>query len=294
MVGGLPRGEREAVGWLARKSVRARVGRAVVFTIVSALAVVYLVPFLWMVSTALKTPDQLFTFPITWIPSPIALSNVPDALSALPFGLYARNTITITLAAMLGDVAVSTLVAYGFARLQFPGRDVLFMTVLATLLLPQQVTIIPLFIGWRMGGFVDTFWPLIVPAYFGNPFYIFLMRQFFMGIPVDLEDAARVDGANSWTILWRIFVPLSRPAVATIAIFSFLFNWNDYFSPLIYLNGKETKTLALGLQLFRGEFSNEWNLMMAAAICVLLPCLVVFFVAQRYFVQGIVMTGLKE
>jgi len=279
---------------LARRSTRSLLGRAAVFATVAALGFAYLVPFLWMLSTALKTPDQLFSFPIAWVPSPVAFSNFPEALSALPFALYARNTLTITLAAMAGDVLVSTLVAFGFARLQFPGKDPLFMTVLATLLLPFQVTMIPVFIGWRWLDQVDTFWPLIVPAFFGTPFYIFLLRQFFMTIPVDLEDAARVDGASSWTILWRIFVPLSGPAIATVAIFAFLQHWNDYFNPLIYLNSKETKTLALGLHLFRGEFANEWNLMMAAATCVLLPCLIIFFLAQRYFVQGIVMTGLKE
>jgi ABC-type glycerol-3-phosphate transport system permease component len=281
-------------GWLAARSTRSLLGRAAVLVLVSLLAVAYLMPFLWMLSTSLKTPDQLFTFPVQWIPSPVALENYPEALGALPFALFARNTAVITLTAMVGDVATATLIAFGFARLQFPGRDALFMTVLATLLLPFQVTMIPVFIGWRSLDLIDTFWPLIVPAYFGNPFYIFLMRQFFMTIPVDLEDAARVDGASSLTILWRVFVPLSGPAIATVAIFSFLAHWNDYFNPLIYLNSKDTKTLALGLHLFRGEFANEWNLMMAAAICVLLPCLIVFFLAQRTFVQGIVMTGLKE
>jgi ABC-type glycerol-3-phosphate transport system permease component len=280
--------------WSQRRSVRILFGKWGAFAVVLALGILYMVPFAWMVSTSLKAKDELFTFPVQWIPRELLLSNYPDALTELPFALFARNTAVITAGALVGDVITTVLIAFGFARLQFPGRDALFMTVLATLLLPFQVTMIPVFIGWRALGAVDTFWPLIVPAYFGNPFYIFLMRQFFMSIPVDLEDAARVDGASSLTILWRIFVPLSGPAIATVAIFSFLNHWNDYFNPLIYLNSKEMKTLALGLHLFRGEFATEWNLMMAASVVVLMPCLVIFFVSQRYFVQGITMTGLKE
>ena len=277
-----------------RKTVQAYTGRTIAFVLAAGGGLLFLLPFAWAVSSSLKLQEQLFVTPPVWIPYPVMFSNYVEALTSLPFDRYFGNTAFITASAMLGDVVISTLVAYGFARMRFPGREALFMVLLATMMLPSQVTMIPVFIIFRSIGWVDTFFPLIVPAYFGNPFYIFLLRQFFLTIPVDLEDAARIDGANNLQILWRIFVPLSLAAMATIAIFSFIHNWQDFFGPLIYLNSKELKTVSLGLQMFREEYGTKWHLMMAASVVTTIPPLLLFFFAQRYFISGIVMTGLKE
>ncbi|MEZ4673119.1 MAG: carbohydrate ABC transporter permease [Caldilineaceae bacterium] len=282
------------LAWYQRRGTRSLIGRTLAFLLALAGAIGFLIPFLWAVSTSLKPSSQIFTFPPIWIPSPILWSNYTLALTELPFVRYFANTGIITFGAMIGDVFVSTIVAYGFARMRFPGRDALFLVLIGTMMLPMQVTMIPIFIIFRTLGWVDTFLPLIVPAYFGSAFYIFLLRQFFLTIPSDLEDAALIDGAGNMTTLWRIFVPLSLPAMATVAIFSFMHHWQDFFMPLIYLNSKELKTVALALQMFRAEFSTDWNLMMAAAVTTTIPCLLLFFFAQRYFISGIVMTGLKD
>lgn len=282
------------LAWYQRRHTRSLIGRLLTFVVAVLGGVAFLVPFLWAVSTSLKPSSQVFTHPPIWWPNPILFSNYIQALTELPFLRYFANTSIITFSAMIGDVFVSTMVAYGFARLEFPGRDGLFLILIGTMMLPMQVTMIPIFIIFRSLGWVDTFLPLIVPAFFGNAFYIFLLRQFFLTIPSDLEDAALIDGATNLQTLWRIFVPLSVPAMATVAIFSFMRHWQDFFMPLIYLNSKELKTVALGLQMFRAEFSTAWNLMMAASVTASIPCLLLFFFAQRYFISGIVMTGLKE
>lgn len=282
------------LAWHQHKGIQSLTGRTLAFLIATLGAFAFLTPFVWAVSTSLKPSSQVFAFPPVWLPSPILWSNYVTALTELPFARYFANTATITFSAMVGDVLVSTTVAYGFARMRFPGRDLLFLVLLGTMMLPTQVTMIPIFIIFRSLGWVDTFLPLIVPAFFGSAFYIFLLRQFFLTIPNDLEDAALIDGANNLQTLWRIFVPLSLPAMATVAIFSFMYHWQDFFMPLIYLNSKELKTVALGLQMFRAEFGTDWNLMMAAAVTTAIPCLLLFFFAQRYFISGIVMTGLKD
>lgn len=282
------------LAWYQHKGMQSLIGRTLAFLLATVGALAFLTPFVWAVSTSLKPSSQIFAFPPIWLPSPILWSNYVTALTELPFGRYFANTATITFSAMVGDVLVSTTVAYGFARMRFPGRDLLFLVLLGTMMLPTQVTMIPIFMIFRALGWVDTFLPLIVPAYFGSAFYIFLLRQFFLTIPGDLEDAALIDGASNLQTLWRIFVPLSLPAMATVAIFSFMYHWQDFFMPLIYLNSKELKTVALGLQMFRAEFGTDWNLMMAAAVTTAVPCLLLFFFAQRYFISGIVMTGLKD
>lgn len=282
------------LAWWQHKGIRSRIGRTIAFLLAFLGALAFLVPFLWAVSTSLKPSHQIFADPPIWIPSPVLYSNYADALTELPFVRYFANTSIITFGALIGEVLSSTLVAYGFARMRFPGRDVLFLILLGTMMLPMQVTMIPIFIIFRSLGWVDTFLPLIVPAYFGSPFYIFLLRQFFLTIPGDLEDAAFIDGATHVQTLWRIFVPLSLPAMATVAVFSFMHHWQDFFMPLIYLNSKELKTVSLALQMFRAEFSTDWNLMMAAAVTTSIPCLLLFFFAQRYFISGIVMTGMKD
>ena len=278
----------------SQRRVLHALGVVLTYAVLLAIGVLFLLPFAFMVSTALKPGDQIYALPFTLIPHPPQPRNFADAVGSIPFGTFALNTATITGINLVGETLTSAVVAYGFARLRFVGRDAWFVVVLATMMLPQQVTLIPLFILYKQLGWLDTFLPLIVPSVLGGaPFYIFLLRQFFMGVPRDFEDAARIDGATSWGILWRIFMPLSKPALASVVIFAFMFHWNDFFHPLIFLSSTEKKTLSLGLALFKGEFNNSWNWMMAAATLVLLPCVVVFFAAQRYFVEGITMSGLK-
>ncbi len=257
-------------------------------------AIIFSIPFIWLMSTALKSREQLFKWPPVWIPNPIMWENFPNAWNYATFDVYLVNTLIITITAMIGTVLSSSLVGFGFARLRFPGREFLFLCVVATLMLPYVVTLIPVYILFAKLGWVNTFLPLIVPSFFGGgAFNIFLMRQFFRTIPKELEDAARIDGAATWHIWWIIFLPLSRPAVATVAIFSFMHHWNDFLAPLIYLNDQKKYTLAIGLQQFLSEHTAEWDLLMAASAMMTLPLVVVFFFAQRYFIQGIVMTGLK-
>lgn len=221
-------------------------------------------------------------------------SNYHDALTVLPFGTFLKNTLTITLLGIIGHTLSASLVAFGFSRMRFPGRDVLFIMVLSTMMLPAQVTMIPTFVLFVKLRWIDTLRPLIVPAYFGGgAFFIFLLRQFFLTLPSELEDAAKIDGCNALGIYRNVALPLSKPALATVAVFSFMAHWNDFMGPLIYTQSMEKKTLALGLYSFKGLHGTEYHLMMAAAIAVLLPVLIIFFSAQKYFVQGIVMSGIK-
>ncbi len=268
--------------------------RIIVYIILFAGAFILMVPFAWMLSTSLKRPGAVFLFPPQWIPKPIVWSNYPQAWSYLPFNLFLKNTLIITATTVVGATLSSAVVGYSFARLRWIGRDIMFMVVLATMMLPYHVTMIPVFAIWKKLGFVDTLVPLIVPAFFGGgAFNVFLMRQFFMTIPLELDDAAKIDGCGVLGIFWRIIIPLSKPVVGTVAIFQFLYRWNDFMGPLIYLNTTKKYTLALGLQLFRGQYSTKWELLMAASVICMLPVLIIYFLAQRYFVQGIVFTGIK-
>ena len=264
-----------------------------VYSLLCLLGAIFLVPFFWMVSTSLKAESQIFVFPPKWIPDPVLWSNYPNAVSAIPFWTYAYNTIFITGFNILGVLISSSLVAYSFARLRWPGRNQLFVILLATMMLPGQVTMIPVFLLFKELGWVNTFLPLIVPAFFGNAFYIFLLRQFFLTIPVDLEDAARVDGCPRLLTYWHVILPLSKPALATVGVFTFMGTWNDFMGPLIYLSSENRKTLALGLQSFVWEHGAEWALLMAVSTMMLLPLLILFFLAQRYFIEGIALTGIK-
>lgn len=268
--------------------------RLLVFLALCAGAALFAMPFLWMVSTSFKAPEKVMALPPQWIPDPWRPQNYAEALTRLPFGRYLYNTLVITLWSLVGQVGTSALVAYGFARLQFRGRDALFFLMLSTMMLPPVATLIPTYVLYVKLGWVNTFLPLILPAFLGGgAFYIFLLRQFFLTIPKELEDAARVDGDTSFGIFRRIFLPLSKPALATVAIFSFIAHWNDFLTPLIYLRTQEMFTLALGLQTFQGVYATHYEWLMAASIVVVLPVLVIFFTCQRFFVQGIVVTGLK-
>ncbi|MCS6950119.1 MAG: carbohydrate ABC transporter permease [bacterium] len=279
--------------WKHSKVWRRRIAVAAVYLVLIALSISFLAPFALMVSTSLKTDDRIFTESIEWIPRPIRWQNYVEALESFPFLLYLRNTLFVCAMVVVGTVLSSALPAYAFARLRWRGRDVLFLIMLMTIMLPAQVTMLPLFVLFRTLGWTGTYLPLIIPPFFGSAFAIFLLRQFFLTIPQELSDAARLDGCSEWRIFWQIIVPLSVPALATVALFAFIGAWTDFINPLIYLTDESTYTLAVGLQTFVGRHSSEWNLLMAAATVVTLPLMVVFFFTQKLFIEGITLTGMK-
>lgn len=272
----------------------ANIWRTVRIIVLVVVAFFMLMPFVWLVTSSLKTQVNIFQYPPQWIPDPVMWQNYPNALTAKPFGLYFRNTLTIAGLNVIAVVFAASFCAYGFARIRFPGRDFWFGVVLATLFLPYTILIVPSFIVFSRLGWVDTFLPLTVPMFFGGgAFNIFLLRQFFRTIPEELADAARIDGASEFGIYWRIMLPLSKPALITVGIFQFLFSWNDLLGPIIFLRSQENFTIAVGLAGFQSQLSNSWDLLMAASTAMTLPVVILFFLAQRYFIQGIVMTGIK-
>jgi multiple sugar transport system permease protein len=276
------------------KSRSNRIGDAVTYAIIAVSSIVILFPVFWMLSTSLKEAGEVFLFPPRWIPKELIWENYPKALTFLPFGMYFRNTVFVTGMCVVGQLLSSPLIAFAFARLRARGRDALFLLVLATMMLPSQVTMIPLFMLFKVFGLVDTFVPLILPSFFGGAFFIFLLRQFFLTISPELADAAKIDGCSYFQTYSRIYLPLSKPALATVAIFTIMWTWNDFMGPLIYLNREQNWTLTLGLSRFRGIYgTTPWNLLMAASLVTVLPLIVLFFFAQRYFIQGIVITGVK-
>ena len=281
------------VNYLQRKSVQHNLSMAFVYTVLTISAIVISIPLVWMVSTSLKDPTQVFTWPIEWLPNPIRWLNYPEALSARPFGLWAGNSMITAGMSVLGHCLSATVVAFAFARLRWRGRDVLFLVMLSALMLPQEVTLIPQFLIFRQLGWINTLYPLFIPPFFGGAFNIFIMRQFMVMLPRELDDAARMDGCNYFQILTRIIAPQVFPALGFIAINTFRNRWNDFFHPLIYLNDPQLFTLALGLRSFRGEYAIEWGYLMAASLAVMLPVMVMFFFTQRYFIQGMVFTGVK-
>jgi multiple sugar transport system permease protein len=266
----------------------------IVYLLCSAGAVLFILPFIWMISTSLKDSTAVFTFPPQWIPHPAKWSNYPESWTLLPFTRFLINTCIITFSCIIGQAVSASLVAYGFARMEFKGNRTLFIILISTMMLPGQVTMIPSFLIFKALHWINTFKPLIVPAFFGGgAFFIFLLRQFFLTIPRDLDEAATIDGCNKFDIFWRIMLPLSKPVLAAVVVFSFIGNWNDFMGPLIYLNSEQNYTLAVGLNLFQGYHQTAYNLLMAASLIVLLPVLIIFFLAQRYFIEGITLTGIK-
>lgn len=256
-------------------------------------AILLSLPLLWMISTSLKERGHEFLVPPELIPHPIVWQNYPIALTSLPFHLYFANTMIIVIMSELGTLLTASMAAFAFARLRFPGRDVFFVLVLSSLMLPNIVTLIPKFVIFRILGWINTLLPLWVPAWFGGgAFNIFLIRQYAMTLPHELDEAARIDGASNWQIYLRVILPLLGPALATVAIFTFINGWNDFLEPLIYLHDETKRTLALGLLGFQDLYATEWNLMMAASAVLVLPVVVIFLLAQRYFIQGISLTGL--
>lgn len=276
---------------------------SIVYILLIIGAIASMVPFFWTVVSSGKTINELYYYPPTfWPENPQFVENYTEIWQVVPFGRWLINTTYVTAMALLGMVISATIVAYGFSRFRFPGRDTFFFITLSTLMLPVEVTLIPTYLLFQRFGWIDTFYPLIVPAWFGGgAFNIFLMRQFMMGIPFDLDEAAKMDGASSWRVLWQILVPLCKPAIATLATLGFITNWNNFLGPLIFLNTESKYTVAVGLRYFQSTVAGgsavvsrpQDHLLMGAALMVALPCLILFFIGQKYFVQGIVTTGIK-
>lgn len=265
--------------------------RLLIYFVLAAGALVILVPFSWTITTALKTTQQTLKIPIVWIPDPVVWKNFADAWNAKPFATFYANSLIISILNIIGQILSCSLVAYGFARIRFPGRNVLFLVVLSTLMIPFHILIIPRFVLFKTLGWLDSLLPLIIPSFFGDAFNIFLLRQYFMSIPLELDDAARIDGCGHWGIFWRIILPLSKPALGAVMVFEFLDSWDDFLGPLIYISKEANYTVALGLAAFRNDYFVEWNLFMAAAAVAMAVPLVIFFIAQKYFIEGVQLTG---
>ena len=285
---------------IRRKTVRRGVYQAIIYLMMVPLAAVFATPLIWLISSSLKPDAQIAVWPPVWIPNPAQWSNYPRVLDPGPDGghflLYLKNTLTIAVTGTVGGVFTASLTAFGFTRLRFPGRSFLFAVLLATMMLPGVVTLIPTYILWRRLTLVGTFAPLIVPAYFGGgAFFIFLLRQSFMGIPHELFEQAKIDGASSWRQYWQIMLPLCKPVLSTVAIFSLMGNWNDFLGPLIYLNSPDTFTLSLGLRQYISMSGGTVHFQdqMAFAFLMTFPLLLAFFFFQQYFIKGVVMTGIK-
>ena len=268
-------------------------GRFAVYAALVALSIVFIAPFVWMISTSLKTGPGSSAIPQQWIPDPFVWSNYPTALGKINFPIALRNTLIYAIPAVLGTVVSCSLVAYGFARIRWPGRDIVFLVLLATMMLPGQVTFIPLYVIFAKLGWVGTFLPLIIPTFLGNPFFIFLLRQFFLGIPAELSDAARIDGAGELRILTQVIIPLSWPALITVGLFTFIDKWTDFFGPLVYLQDPSLQPLSLALQTFQSAHKTDWPLSMAASVVITAPLVIIYFFAQRKFIEGITLTGIK-
>lgn len=265
--------------------------KVVAFLVLCAISAAILFPALWMLSTALKVDTQVYANPPIWIPNPLRWANFAEAWQLAPFARYAVNTILYAGAVVFGTVLSSSLAAYGFAKLRFPGRNFLFAVLLSTMMIPGMVTLIPQYILFSKLQWVGTYLPLVVPSFFAGAFFTFLLRQFFMSIPEELSEAARVDGAGELWIWWKVIIPLSTPALATVAIFTFEGAWDSYVGPLLYLNDERLYTLQVGLQFFRTASVVQWQYLMAAALLVMLPVVILFFMFQKYFVEGASISG---
>ncbi len=270
-----------------------RLGDLLTYAILLLGAVVIMIPPFWMISASFKTVDKIFIFPPEWIPRPFTLQNYIYILRDVPFPRFILNSLIVSGFTIIGQTLSASVVAFGFARLRFPGRNIIFVIMLSTMMIPFQVTMIPLFVIMRWLGFLNSLKALIVPAFFGSPFYIFLIRQYFMTLPFELDDAARIDGCNTFQIFARVILPLASPALASVVVLEFLASWNSFVGPLIFLNDQEKYTVSLGLSMFRNSFQTEWGALMAASVLSTLPVLLVFILAQQKLIGGIALTGIK-
>jgi len=270
-----------------------RFGKFVKSAVLIALTVILLFPFFWLLRSSFMTTREIFSVPMKWFPEKIRFENYLKAFNSAPFGRYFLNTFFVVGLNVIGTIFSSSFVAFGFARLKFKGRNFWFALMISTMMIPYTVLMIPQFIGWKYAGAYNTYFPLILPAFFGNPFFIFLTRQFYLGIPKELDEAALADGASYLKIYRSVILPLSKPVLCTVGVFTFMWNWNDFMGPLIYLKDADKRTVSLGLQTFIGQYTSDWNLLMAAATVITIPMIIVFFLAQRYFIEGITFTGIK-
>ncbi|WP_326641812.1 carbohydrate ABC transporter permease [Nonomuraea fuscirosea] len=275
-----------------------RYGKALLYVALVAGAVPTLLPFVWLVRSALMQDAQMFVAPPEWIPSPFQWDNFTEALTAQPFWLYFVNTVVIAVISVLGTVLTCSVAAFSFSRLRWRGRNVAFAVLLSGVMLPYAVTLIPTFVMWQELGALDTFVPLTVPSWFAGAgsgvFNVFLLRQFFLTIPFELDEAAYIDGASPWRVFWTIVMPLSKPAIVVVTIFTFIGTWNDFLGPLLYLNDEEKYTLSLGLASFQSTYLTQWGYLMAASAAVIAPIIALFFFLQRYFIEGVTLTGIKN
>jgi len=270
------------------------VGTVLLYIVVTVGALVMVMPFVWMLLGSVKDLGQLYQVPPNWIPDPFLLQNYVSAWNSVPFATGYINSAYITVTVVIANLLTCSMAAYAFARIEFPLRNTLFILFLATLMVPEQVTIIPLYIIMRNIGLVDTHLSIILPYALFNAFGVFLLRQFVMGLPKDLEEAAIVDGANRWTIYWRIILPLIRPALAAFGIFTFLFQWNNFFRPLVFLDSVENYTVPLAINFFRGQYTTDFSLLMAGSAISIIPVLIVYIIGQRHIIEGIATTGMKQ
>ncbi len=272
---------------------RSIAARTFLYAVIAAGALIFALPFLWMISTSVKPGPEVYVIPPRWIPSSFNWSNYVEPWRNLPFLTFYKNTMIVTGVSIVATLISSSLVAFGFARVRFRGRGLLFTLVISTLMLPPQVTLVPLYLLFTKFGMINTLWPLIVPSFFGHAFSIFLLRQYMMTIPHEMDDAARIDGCGWFDIYWRIVLPLSRPALGVVAIFSFQAHWSDFFNPLIYLNTSDQFTVPLGLALLNSRYATAVQQTMAMTLISVIPMVLVFVIAQKKFIQGLTITGVK-
>jgi len=263
------------------------------YVILTVLAILFVLPVFYLFMGAFKAESELFRVPFKWLPDKFILDNFSNTFQSIPFMRYLKNTMIIVAFNIVGSLLSCSLVAYGFSRLRWPGRDKVFILVLITMILPYQVTLVPLFLMFTKIKWIGTFLPLIVPCFFGNPFFIFLLRQFFTGIPQDISEAARIDGASEFTIFSRLILPMAKPALTTVALFAFIRSWNDFLGPLVFLGRDELYTLSLAASMLKSNLDPNWSVLLALGTVMILPVLLIFFVMQKYFIQGIAMSGIK-
>jgi multiple sugar transport system permease protein len=273
--------------------IREKAGNVMLFAVLCVLTFLFLVPLFWLLTCSFKQPVELFTVPIKWLPTKFSFDNYIRMFHYFPFTLYLKNTLIIVFFNIAGSTISSSFAAYGFSRLRWKGRDKVFIIVLITMILPFQVVMVPLFMLFQKIGWIGTFLPLTLTCFFGNPFYIFLIRQFFISLPEELNDAARIDGSGEFRTFFQIAIPLSAPVLTTIVVFAFLRSWNDFIGPLIFLSSSKLYTLAIGAQLIRTRLQPNWEYLMPLGVIMVLPVLLLFFLMQKYFIQGIAMSGIK-
>ncbi|NPV08470.1 MAG: carbohydrate ABC transporter permease [Anaerolineae bacterium] len=285
--------KRESI--FGRYRLRHLLGRAIIYTVLISLSIVYLLPLFWMISTSLKPAGQVTIYPVKWIPDPVRWQNYVEAWNLYPFTKFTFNSLFIVIMTVIGAIASCTLIAYGFGRVRFRGRNVLFFVLLSSMMLPGAVTMIPVYVLFAKLSWVDTYKPLIVPSYFGSAYYVFFLRQFMMSLPLELDEAARIDGAGHLTTLTRVILPLIKPPLVAVGIFTAFDRWNDFFGPLLYLSSREKFTFVLALRALQVDtvYGSHYEWLMALSLIQLAPMITIYFLAQRYFIEGLSITGVR-